>query len=340
MANQEHLDILKQGVGVWNKWREENPKIRPDLKQAKLVGLTLHKFNFFGADFFGADLHSSSLNKCNLNKTTLSHVDLRRSDLTEATCIGSDLIRANLSETTLYYTDLSITYLTDAYFIKSKLKETNFSSARMALTTFVNVDLCQARGLETVIHDGPSNIDIYTLFRSEGNISELFLRGIGIPDSFITYAHSLISNPIEYYTCFISYSGKDQEFAERLHADLQSKGVRCWFAPEDMKIGDKIRPRIDESIRLYDKLLLVLSERSVMSEWVEYEVEVAMGKEQLGKPPVLFPIRLDKVVMESTTAWAAHIRRTRHIGNFEHWEDHREYKKAFDRLLSDLKTGE
>ena len=47
------------------------------------------------------------------------------------------------------------------------------------------------------------------------------------------------------------------------HADLQSKGVRCWFASEDMKIGDRLRPRLDETIRLYDKLLLVLSKTSV-----------------------------------------------------------------------------
>jgi hypothetical protein len=39
----------------------------------------------------------------------------------------------------------------------------------------------------------------------------------------------------QHYSCFISYSAKDQEFAERLHADLQNKGVRCWFAPHDLK---------------------------------------------------------------------------------------------------------
>lgn len=66
--------------------------------------------------------------------------------------------------------------------------------------------------------------------------------------------HWLAGKPIEYYTCFISYSHKDQPFASLLFTDLQSKQVRCWFAPEDLKIGDKIRPRIDESIRLYDKL--------------------------------------------------------------------------------------
>jgi hypothetical protein len=34
-----------------------------------------------------------------------------------------------------------------------------------------------------------------------------------------------------------------QALAERLYADLPNKGVRCWYAPEDMKIGDAFRSR-------------------------------------------------------------------------------------------------
>jgi hypothetical protein len=44
---------------------------------------------------------------------------------------------------------------------------------------------------------------------------------------------------IQYYSCFISYSSKDDAFAKRLHADLQNTGVRCWFAPHDLPIGAK-----------------------------------------------------------------------------------------------------
>jgi hypothetical protein len=152
------------------------------------------------------------------------------------------------------------------------------------------------------------------------------------------YIRSLVGTPIDYYTCFISYSSKDQDFAKRLHTDLQSEGVRCWFAPEDLKIGDKIRHRIDESIRLYDKLLLVLSEYSVASLWVEHEVETALGKELEGKPNVLFPIRLDQAIMDSKTGWASHIRLTRHIGDFTKWKAHDDYQKAFTRLLRDLRA--
>ena len=85
--------------------------------------------------------------------------------------------------------------------------------------------------------------------------------------------------------------------AKSLHADLQNKGVRCWFAPHDLPIGAKIRDRIDEAIRLRDKVLLILSEHSIDSDWVEDEVTTAFEEERKRKKIVLFPIRLDDSVM-------------------------------------------
>jgi hypothetical protein len=192
-----------------------------------------------------------------------------------------------------------------------------------------------------VRHLGPSNIAVNTLIRSAGKIPEKFLRSCGLPEVFITYIPILLKSiePIQFYSCFISYSSKDQEFAERLYADLQNKGVRCWFAPEDLKIGDRFRDRIDESIRLHDKLLLILSENSVSSPWVSDEVEAAIEREHREGHTVLFPIKIDEAVMESEQAWAAAIRRTRHVGDFTKWKDHDSYRKAFDRLLRDLRAG-
>jgi TIR domain-containing protein len=196
------------------------------------------------------------------------------------------------------------------------------------------------KNLETAGHAGPSTIGIDTIIRSQGKIPEIFLRKAGVPDSIIKAIPSLIGSlsPIDYCSCFISYSSKDQTFTERLYADLQSKSVRCWFAPEDMDIGDKIRPRIEESIRLYDKLLLVLSVNSIASNWVACEVERALNKEPQGKPIVLYPIRLDDTFMNSEASWADDIKSTRHIGDFTNWKNHDDYQKAFDRLLRALKA--
>jgi TIR domain/Pentapeptide repeats (8 copies) len=251
---------------------------------------------------------------------------------------GAYLRGADLTETNLTGTILSHAKLYYANLYKADLTQADLTQATVGWTIFGNVDLSKVKGLDTVEHAGPSTIGIDTIYHSHGNIPEAFLKGAGVDDTFITYIRSLVGRAIEYYSCFISYSSKDEAFAKRLYADLQSHNVRCWFAPEDMKIGDKIRPRIDESIQMYDKLLIVLSQDSVSSKWVEFEVEAAMDKEQEGKPPVLFPVRLDNTVMNSTTAWAAHIKRTRHIGDFTNWKDHDYYQEAFTRLLRDLKA--
>jgi TIR domain len=188
--------------------------------------------------------------------------------------------------------------------------------------------------------NAPSTIGTDTLFRSKGQIPDVFLRGCGVPESLLQ-SLSLILNsmePIQFYSCFISYSSKNQDFAERLHADLQAKGVRTWFDREDLKIGDKIRHGINEAIRVHDKLMLVLTKLSIASDWVEGEVEAALERERREKRTVLFPIRLDDAVMETPTGWASHIRQTRHIGDFRGWKEHDAYQKSFDRLLRDLKA--
>ena len=144
------------------------------------------------------------------------------------------------------------------------------------------------------------------------------------------------SSPIQFYSCFICYSSKDEELASQLHGDLQENGIRCWFAPENLKIGDSIRLQIDASIRLYDKMLLILSENSVSSNWIEYEIKVALSKEDEFKRTVLFPIRIDNAVMKVTDSWAANLLRTRNIGDFTVWHDPEKYKKAFSRLVRAL----
>lgn len=145
------------------------------------------------------------------------------------------------------------------------------------------------------------------------------------------------NTPSDYHTCVLSYATEDQAFAEKLHADLQSKGVSCWFAPHDLRPGDKLRTQIYEAIQKKDKLLLILSEHAVKSDWVEREVEVAFERER--QPPevlVLFPIQLDEAVMFTDAAWAGDIRRIRFIGDFRQWQDNAIYQRALQRLLRDL----
>ncbi len=159
----------------------------------------------------------------------------------------------------------------------------------------------------------------------------------GVPDDFITYTQSFMTEATKSYSYFIAHSSKDKEFAERLYADLQSKEVRCWYAPENLKIGEPFVLGIEQGIRLHDKLLLILSESSVNSGWVQHEVLSALAKEKGKAPWVLLPVRLDDAVMDTNVTWANMIRESRHIGDFTNWKNNDSYRKVFDRLLRDLK---
>ncbi len=170
----------------------------------------------------------------------------------------------------------------------------------MSRVVFGNVDLRKCEGVRGCFRALQQSV-LIPFIALVGIFRGSFFVTRGVPEPFIANMKALVAamSPIEFYSCFISYSSKDQEFAERLHADLRGKNVRCWFAPEDLKIGDRLRPSFDEAIRVHDKLMVLLSENSVNSPWVEKEVETAFEKERQEKRTVLFPIRLDDAVMET-----------------------------------------
>jgi hypothetical protein len=341
MANEDHLAILKQGVDVWNRWRELNPLVQIDLSEAHLANLDLGPAVYSQKDEFEGE---ASPYPVNFRKACLRGSNLGGCNLLGAEFNGADLSGADIAETVLREADFSSANLRDARFDMADLRDTSLVDADLTGAFFIdtlliNVDLNGAKGLAKCQHNGPSILDLQTLAKSQ-NLPLEFLRGVGLPDSLINNLRSVFGQPIGFYSCFISYSSKDQEFAERLHADLQDKGVRCWFAPEDMKVGDRFRTMIDISIRIHDKLLLILSENSIASDWVEKEVETAFEKERDRKTTVLFPIRLDNAVMDSKLGWAADIKRSMHIGDFRKWKDHNAYQGSFDRLLRDLKVEE
>lgn len=301
MANPEHIKILKKGVEVWNAWATAHPEIIPD-------------FSF--ADLRRAHLNNAQLKYANLSYAKLSGADLSGAYLAVAYLVQADLSDADLSNANLVDVNLRYANLFYATTNEAKISGTKFNNASVGYTIFTNTDLSEAVGLDTVRHGQPSEVGVSTFYLSQGRIPKIFLRGSGIPEDFITYMRSLTMQPILFYKSFISHSSKDQKFAERLYADLQNKGVRCWLASEDLKIGDRIRTGIDDVIRFHDKLLLVLSKHSVESDWVEQEVETALDRERKEKRTVLFPIRLDDIVMKIDTGWPALIKNTRNIGDF------------------------
>lgn len=335
MKKIDFINILRNGVNEWNNWREKFPDIYPDLTKADLSEMDLKGINFSKTILRKTNLNFSNLSSAVFFKANLRYVDFGDSNLTKTNFLNADLFKANFRDANLTNSNLVSSNLSNSDFRRAILINTNFSKAVIGWTVFGDADLSKAFGLETTSHHGPSTIGIDTLLKSKGKIPQIFLRRTGIPQNLIDSFTSLAMRPF-YYSCFISYSSKDHVFAERLYTDLLKDNVSCWFAPENLKIGDKIRQSIDDSIHENDKLLLVLSENSIDSEWVEKEVETAFEKERRTKQTVLFPIRLDEAIMEIDQSWAADIRRTRNIGNFSKWNISDEYQKSFEKLLTHL----
>jgi uncharacterized protein YjbI with pentapeptide repeats len=337
MANPEHLEILRLGVERWNHWRKQNPRIeRPELDGAELAGIQLKLADLSGANLVAANLAGANLVAADLYQANLSNALFAKADLD-----GAHLSKANLSEASLNGATLIGANLNMAF-----LRGADLTSCTVGWTLFAYVDLSELKGLETVHHQGPSTIGVDTIYRSGGRIPETFLRGAGVPSEFIAYIGSMVGRAIEFYSCFISYSGKDQQFAQRLYNDLQGNKIRCWFAPHDIKGGRKVHDQIDEAIRLHDKLLLILSEHSIKSEWVNTEIAKARKREGKEGKRLLFPVRL--VDFESLRGWecfdadtgkdSAREIREYFIPDFSDWKDHDAYQKAFQRLVADLKA--
>ena len=350
MANPEHVAKLEEGVEAWNKWREENRLVRPNLRranlrEANLSGADLNGANLNGANLRGADLRGAILSGANLSGANLSRAYLIRANLSGANLRGADLSRANLSGADLF----------EAALRGAALSGAALSGAALSETIIANVDLSNVAGLDKINHSGPSTIDHRTLANS-GELPDVFLRGVGLQDWQIENAKLLqpgLSNAeindiiyrvydlrahqaIQISPLFISYSHANSSFVDIIDKKLVDKGVRFWRDIHDMKAG-KMEKQVDRAMQLNQTVLLVLSEESVNSDWVELEATKARRLEkELGKD-VLCPIALDGAWKSCN--WNERLRlqiEKYNILDFSGWADEEVFSRQFTKLLDGL----
>jgi uncharacterized protein YjbI with pentapeptide repeats len=141
MANQQHLDILRQGVEIWNQWRKENPSIAVDLREANLVGANLAEADLKWVNLKGADLSKANLSDANLTGARLTSANLatvsltgailHMTNLSNADLQNASLFRASLNGAILFRANLSGADLMNASLVKTDLRKANVSDCRI-----------------------------------------------------------------------------------------------------------------------------------------------------------------------------------------------------------------
>lgn len=353
MAIDGAVEAARNGTDTLNRWLEERDYPLLDLSGADLSGCDLRWINFSGANLQEVSFSGAILNGAYFGPATFSpkRPYVSRSDV-PVDLRGADFSKAILLAATFNYASVEMSSFENSYLGLANFRSIDFSGvsmtkARLLNTSFLGCRLAKATGLDSLLHLGPSHLDIETLFLSP-LIPEELLRGAGVPEVVIDYLPDLIvsAEPFLFHSCFISHSSRDKDFCDKLYRRMRKEGLRVWYAPEDMRGGRMLVPQIREAIKVHDKLIVVLSESSLQSEWVANEIRWARGLEASSGVQALFPISLlpyaslkawELIDLENGADLAAHVR-SYFIPDFSRWWDDAEFDLAFQKLLRDLKS--
>jgi hypothetical protein len=233
MANQEQLDMLKQGVEIWNEWREKNPDVQIDLSEANLTQANLSRANLGEADLHGADLSAARLRRAYLSGANLHDVDLSRADLSAARLRGALLRRAKLIETNLREANLT----------KADLREANLTSANLTRTVLLETNLSGATLTQCFIY----GISVWNVQLEGAKQESLVITGEGEPN--ITVDHLEVAQFI--------YLLLNSEKVRNVINTSTTKAVLILglFTPEHKTILDALR----EALRTHGYLPIVFN---------------------------------------------------------------------------------
>ncbi len=165
--NKRHLAMLKKGAVTWNRWREKNPDVIPQLSGIKLFPKELRDLSEYNLDYANlasitgtivsfkyASLVGANLEKANFRESNFEEADLRNANLKSIVIQSSQFKRANLQKANLQEASIRFSNFTGVNLEKANLKEADlsqvdfqkaiFKKANLTNTKLHNLDLREA----------------------------------------------------------------------------------------------------------------------------------------------------------------------------------------------------
>ena len=224
-ANSHHLAMLRKGMRAWNKWRDKNPHIIPQLSGVDLFDEKCHDLSGYNldyanlADVYGysisfenaslaeANLEGAKFNStvfsgaylagANLKNVELDNVWLMKADLTQANLQEAYLRFANLENANMYMADLSGAEGVEVNLTKAFLKKANLSRVILVNSDLNDANLNEA-SLEKATLTGCSlyGVSLWGTKVDEVKLKDVYIsskkeRGLPIEDLDLALAQTI-----------------------------------------------------------------------------------------------------------------------------------------------------
>jgi len=209
--------------------------------------------------------------------------------------------------------------------VKEHIRVPNAAIVTTSQFTKGALEYCRSRGDVHLIDEAKLNEWIFQYVPSSG-------------------AEATYTENRQFSSCFVSYSSKDEPFAQALVSSLKQRGIKTWYAPEDIRPGDKIYDQVKSAIASFDRLIVILSDNSINSNWVTNEITMAMQKERQEGRRILFPVSL--IDFDRLRSWEAFDadagidlgRKVReyYIPNFSDWQNESAFEREVDKIADAL----
>jgi hypothetical protein len=364
MVEEALMGLLRQGVHVWNDWRNQHLEVaHPDLTKCDLSGLSLSGADFSGANLNFARLSGTDLKNANLRKANLSYADISQANLYKADLSGAIIMYASFTSADLSYANLSYTSLVETDFVEAKLHCTNlqdanltgsalfgtlfleaevsgvdFTDTMMCQTVLASIDFSKAGGFHSVIHRGPSHISVDTLMTSRAVLPDVFLRGLGIPENFIQSLQALPTSMKNLPWAYVIHSQWERNIAMRLHTDLQHFGMRCWLFEYSVDSQGNWLQSVDDTYVLKtmlqdDRFILLCTKRVLESPWLRPFLLTVQQREAKVGHTLLVLCQMDNALVEMDTPEVVALRSTYPVVDFTQWQKKEAYEESILQLL-------